>query len=387
MWFDLPIQVQDVTFKPLLETRYRFERRLDRDFDGDKADNRNESFLRLRPGFTFETKSGLSGRVVFQFLDNRVSLDNGAAGTSSNPKDLVEAFVTSATPVGKVTLGRQRFGIGNQRLIGALDWANSGRSWDAIRLQRGSVDAFVGRLTVNPVMNQEVTLGAVAYTGQHGNTSLIYKADKRPDPAATNWTLAHQWSKAQGKNQWAAHAALQRGSVSGKRLEAHALGFSVTMPADAQTTLSFEANLASGGSAANATARTFDQLYPTGHLFYGAMDLQGLRNMVQLGASATRKVGADTTIKLELHKFWLADAKDGWYGAGGGQNGAFRDATGKSGKDVGWEADLTGTKALGKDRTLGAGIGVFVPGSFVRSLAVGRDKTQVWGYVMVSSKF
>ncbi|MBZ0214895.1 MAG: hypothetical protein K8H99_13925, partial [Nitrospirae bacterium] len=86
MWFDLPIQVQDVTFKPLLETRYRFERRLDRDFDGDKADNRNESFLRLRPGFTFETKSGLSGRVVFQFLDNRVSLDNGAAGTSSNPK-------------------------------------------------------------------------------------------------------------------------------------------------------------------------------------------------------------------------------------------------------------------------------------------------------------
>ncbi len=385
MWFELPIQVQDVTFKPLLETRYRFERRIDRDFDGGKADNRTESYLRLRPGFAFETKSGFSGRVVFQVLDNRMSLDSGAPGTSSNPKDLVEAFVTGPTPLGKITLGRQRYGIGNQRLVGALDWVNSGRSWDAVRVQRGLVDVFVGRLAVNPVMNQEVTLGAVAYAGPYGNTSLIYKADKRPNPATTNWTLAHQWSKAHGKNQWAAHAALQRGSAGGKRLDAHAMGVSVSLPADERTTVGFEANVASGGSS-GGTVRTFDQLYPTGHLFYGAMDMQGLRNMIQLGVSATRKIGDETTLKLELHKFWLADARDGWYAASGAQNGAFKDATGKSGTDVGWEVDLTGNRPLGRDKTLGAGIGVFVPGSFVRSLTVGSDKTQVWGYVMVSAK-
>ncbi|MCW5943256.1 MAG: alginate export family protein [Fimbriimonadaceae bacterium] len=380
------MDVGDVRLTPFLETRYRFERRLDRDFDGAKRDDRNDSFLRVRPGFVFETKGGIKGKVTFQFLDNRTSLASGAAGSSSNMKDLAEAYVDAPVSGATMTLGRQKVIVADQRLIGALEWANSSRAWDGLRYRRGGLDVFAGRLAVNPAMNQDAKFGFLSYAQKEGQTVLSLKADSRPTPETTVWTLSHRWTQKHDKDAYQAYGALQQGSVGGKKLEAFAFGAGISRTLDAKTSVSIEGNLASGGGTA-AKTRTFDQLYPTGHQFMGAMDMQGLRNTVHVGAWVDRKLSRDASARVELHRFWLYDAGDAWYSAAGGPNAGFKDATGKRGKDVGWELDLTGSLVLGKDRTLALGVAAFLPGDFTKSFATGASRTQYWAYAMVSARF
>lgn len=386
MAYDIPTDVGDVKLTPFLETRYRFERRLDRDFDELKRDDRNDSFLRVRPGFLFETKGGLKGKVTFQFLDNRASLTSGAPGSATNAKDLIEAYVDVPVSGATMTLGRQKVIVADQRMVGALDWANSGRAWDGLRYRRGGLDFFAGRLAVNPVMNQEAQFGFLSYAQKEGLTMLALKADKRPTPETTVWTLMHRWTQKHDKDAYQAYGALQQGSVGGKKLEAFAFGAGATRTLNATTSVSVEGNLASGGGTAEKT-RTFDQLYPTGHMYMGATDMQGLRNVLHVGAWLDRKLTKDASVRCELHRFWLYDAGDAWYSAAGAANAGFKDATGKRGKDVGWEVDLTGSLALGKDRTLGVGVAAFLPGDFAKKFATGASRTQYWAYAMVSAKF
>lgn len=386
MAYDIPTDLADVKLTPFLETRYRFERRLDRDFDERKLDDRNDSYLRVRPGFLFETKGGLKGKVTFQFLDNRTSLTSGAAGSSTNPKDLIEAYVDVPVSGATMTLGRQKVNVADQRMVGALEWANSGRAWDGLRYRRGGLDFFVGRLAVNPVMNHDARFGFLSYAKGDGQTMISLKADARPVPESTVWTLSHRWTQKHDKDAYQAYAALQQGSVGGKKLEAFALGAGVSRTLDAKTSASIEGNLASGGGTP-AKTRTFDQLYPTGHMYMGATDMQGLRNVLHIGAWLDRKLCKDASARIELHRFWLYDASDAWYSAAGGANAGFKDATGKKGKDVGWEVDLTGTLVLGKDRSLGMGVAVFLPGDFTKSFATGAHRTQYWAFAMVSAKF
>ena len=52
-----------------------------------------------------------------------------------------------------VTVGRQLLAYGDQRLVGALDWANTSRAFDAVKLQlRGNsfkVDVFSAQVVQN----------------------------------------------------------------------------------------------------------------------------------------------------------------------------------------------------------------------------------------------
>ena len=78
--------------------------------------------------------------VVIQFQDSRVfgEESNTLTDGSANQMDLHQAYLRlTASVLGlsvTVTAGRQEVVLGSERLVGAVGWSNTGRSFDALRL-------------------------------------------------------------------------------------------------------------------------------------------------------------------------------------------------------------------------------------------------------------
>ncbi len=88
----------------------------------------------------------------------------------------------------------------------------------------------------------------------------------------------------------------------------------------------------------DGTSHTFNQLYPFGHYYMGWADLVGRQNIHDASAQLYFYPTEWTTVWLQYHHFWLAEAQDALYNAGGA---AYRrDPTGQSGTDVGNEVDI-----------------------------------------------
>ena len=110
-----------------------------------------------------------------------------------------------------------------------------------------------------------------------------------------------------------------------------------------------------------------------------------------LAVGANWKPQKDLTVKAAYHTFSLFDKKDGWYGVGGGLNsgpgGNYIDPAGLSGDQLGSEFDLTAKWQMQPNVALEGGIGIFKPGSFVKSFLGGKREDNFWGYVGISAKF
>ena len=96
---------------------------------------------------------------------------------------------------------------------------------------------------------------------------------------------------------------------------------------------------ASGDADPNdGTSHTFNQLYPFGHYYMGWADLVGRQNIHDANAQLYFYPTHWTTVWLQYHHFWLAEARDALYNPAGA---AYRrDPTGQAGTDVGNEVDL-----------------------------------------------
>lgn len=379
MW-TVPADQAKPIFTPLLELRYRIERRIDRDFNSEKKDNRNDSLLRVRPGMEVKFNPKVTGRAVFQYLDNRSSLDVGIGSVKDN-YDLLEGNVVFVNQKDKWTLGRQKVDLMDQRLLGALEWSNSARSWDGLRFQRDKWDVFAGRLAVNPVPNAEAKLAFASYQEPNGQSTLIFKKDDRPEQSTEVFTFAQQFKGTAASCKWSALGAIQFGKSGGKDLAAYAISARATRSLSKTTDGYVEVDIASGGGSGSKT-RTFDNLYPTNHPYYGIMDMQGLRNMIGLSAALEHRCTPKLSVKFEAHHFWLYDGTDGWYNAAGALNPGFVDAKGGRGTDLGTELDFSGIYSFSPKQQLSAGVGVFIPGQFVKSFAAGHSRNQVWAYIM-----
>lgn len=369
------------------EARLRFERRLDRDFNRASSDNRSDLFQRYRVGLRWKPEGPWSGVVQYQYAHNQAwtRTRNG----SDESSDLFLANVQWQKDGKTVTAGRQRIILGSERLIGALEWVNTARTFDAVRYQDASWDLFAGRIGVQSPLPGSARLGAASYRSKWGQTSLIFKHDKSSAGSVDLWTLAHAYRKMYGEIEFDFEGAYQFGSNLGRTHQAWAYHLQVAKNLDPKTNIQLEWNSASGGPS-TGTSRTFDNLYPTNHKFYGVMDLFAWRNMNQLQLTVTHKPRKDLDLKGRLSTAWLQDARDAWYSAGGrpnvGPSGAFRDATGNSGRNVGWEFDLEANWRRNARESVSAGLGIFNPGGFVKKLA-NDGRAQVFFYLQYGIRF
>ena len=120
--------------------------------------------------------------------------------------------------------------------------------------------------------------------------------------------------------------------------------------------------------------KTFENLFPTNHKFYGYMDFVSLQNIHDVRLSYSLKPTAKTSVSLEGHSFWLANTSDSFYNVGGARRGGIGTTAGAGyginpgySSYVGSEIDLIAGYTPTKYLSFEAGYGHFFRGSYVRS--------------------
>jgi Alginate export len=346
------------------------------------------------------------------FVQLRSSLvDDGRELPTARPIDadeidIEQLFFDVALPVGddKLTLrlGRQNLLFGAQRLIGPLDWTNTRRTFDGARLtyQVGkdiNIDAFLTRPVIVEADEFNDGNGNSTFWGIYGTWNVpqqtlggnakleayVLGLSTRPTASAVDvdtYTIGARLSGAPKPWDYDIEVDYQFGKSGAGDINAYsvALEGGYTFAGAPLTPRVFAGfDYASGDDdATDLDKGTFNQLFPTGHLYFGYIDVIGRANIidvhpgVELTLLANAKYAKKLSLRGDYHVFWRADTNDGLYGVAGN----LTKPAGTSGESfIGSEVDLFLNWQI--DRHLNAYIGYshFFAGDFIDASAADDD--------------
>jgi hypothetical protein len=304
--------------------------------------------------------------------------------------------------------GRLELGFGDGRLVGALPWANTARTFDGARasLTRGSsrLDMFAASVVRVEQDRFDRNIAGNNFYGAYGSvTTLARKLALEPftfwrrqsgvtNETGTRGTMnfgtygLRTFGKSIANFDYDMQLAVQRGSIADGSIAAWAEHYMVgyTIAAALAPRVFAEYNQASGD--ANSTDNrktTFDQLYPTGHDKYGLTDLVGWQNMKHVRAGLDLAMARGWRVTTRYSSYWLADSHDALYNGGGAV--LARSTTGAQGKYVGNEIDAIVSGEVRTGLGFSGGIGHLKPGTFLRNTTPGKPYT--YPYAMLTYDF
>jgi hypothetical protein len=305
--------------------------------------------------------------------------------------------------------GRLELAFGDGRLVGSLPWANTPRSFDGARAMFSRpgyrVDAFAASVVKIDQDRFDRNIPGNNFYGVYSSlTKLAPRANVEPFffwrrqsglktelgvPSTMNFGTVglHAFVRMLHNFDYDTQMAAQSGSVGDESIRAWAghwlAGF--TFASKMLTPRVFaEYNQASGDAKPTDNKKeTFDQLYPTGHDKYGLTDLVGWQNMKHVRGGLELAVAKGWSAATRYNSYWLADAHDALYNGGGAI--LARSPTGTAGSFVGQEIDLIVSGKFPQKINLSAGLGRFVPGTFLKNTTPGRTFT--YPYVMLTHDF
>ena len=275
-------------------------------------------------------------RTSYSLGDNRYTATAAGFGLTEDngPFELQQAYVTLGNlkqfPL-LLKVGRQELVYGEQRLVGSFLWNNSPRTFDAVKVRYQEaffgVDLFTGGVVYNrhdhfnQPNSQDVFSGAYAdFPGLSktlivesyllarnvargivtDNWSLVPAPARFPAPQDLYTTGFRLKSKPKAFGPWdygfegmaqfgdrtlVFPATTVAAALAAPRLGQHAWAFVAqgghTWAASPwEPRLALVVSAASGDrNSADHSSQTFQNLFPTNHLLYGAMDLSGLQNL------------------------------------------------------------------------------------------------------------
>lgn len=258
--------------------------------------------------------------------------------------------------------GRQELLYGAQRLISPLDWSNTRRTFDGVKIfERGKswdVDGFWTRPVpfsqhVNndhnfdhPDPNQEFFgVYATRKDIKDQKLDLYYlRLAKYDGPVPfQNHTFGSRW---EGKYQswlWEIEGGYQFGEFG---VRDHSAGFYTIGGGRKLEQILWDPvvwvyyDWASGDRTPGSGVHgTFNQLFPLGHKYFGWMDLVGRQNIEDWNFQVTVLPHEKLEFVLWWHVFHLQQPRDALYDAAG--NAIRQDLTGAAGRYVGNEADMS----------------------------------------------
>jgi hypothetical protein len=373
-------------------------------------------FTMLRSRFGVRVEPTHSLAVVLQLQDSRVlGTEGNRASSAVDVFDLHQGYLQLVAPWrgSDVALraGRQEIALGNERLVGAVNWSNTGRTFDGARVSlapagangtdRWSVTAFAavmeengrrfgGAVPTAAPAPDHVVLGAYASRGAPAkpgaDVTLLYDggasyrsfadahrttADARvraPLPLAFRLEL-------EGAVQTGAQSYVPvtgapivqsvRAWLAGARV-GHAIG---------RGTATAGIDLLSGDeSPTDGRYSAFGTMFGTNHPFYGLLDVIGdpaattkERGLRDLFATAAHPVTSWLAPRAELHRFTLAAGAE---------------------RRLGVEADLVAPIRLAAGTTLELGYALFRAGPAAEPLGLGADRSyRKWGYAQLRAGF
>lgn len=364
---------------------------------------------RLRLDLTFTL--GKHWRIFVQGQDSQVGGINArpVPAIHEDDFDLRQAYVEVRQAEASgwfFRVGRQELLYGDQRLVGPLNWTNTGRVFDAAKLgyvdKRVAVDVFASSVVVNQDNRFDRHFDGQNFYGAHASflkaipsaqldAYVFWKTAPRVIGEfarvgdADTWTFGGRLNgKAPKYIDYTVEVAGQRGSFASDDIRAAAahgrLGatFSkrVVVPK-----LRLEYNYASGdASPADNVRGTFDQLYPTGHDKYGIIDQVGWKNLHNARIGTSFKPHSRVTVAVDYNSFWLAHRRDGLYDAG--SNLVARIASGAPDAHVAQEIDLQTSVSLTKRVTFDVGFGHWFPGAFWKTATPGAARNFAFSSVV-----
>ena len=408
-----------------VELRHRYEYISDFDFDNTIDDDKGFNLYRARFNFTLQPADEI--KFFSQFQDARIANDSisGSKSSYENWNDLRQLWLQIKSDKLTVdnlglseagfTFGRQELSYGAQRLIGGFNWSNVAQTFDAGKVTLGfekhhlSVDIFGGGKTPakSPREFDDLYDGSsndllggyyAVFTGTGGLTVDQYVLSRNTDGKTVSFGHAGDGevedytigARLKGKVpatrfDYEAEMAEQVGNSGALNVNAQMfigiIGYSFDHPWKPRA--AFEFNYASGDSDKSDGDRgTFDNLYPTNHLFYGYMDFVSLQNInnyrFQLSVKPTDKL----KLQSDLHLIYLDTPKDNLYAAG---RTIKRATTAGAGSHVGNEVDLTGTYKFNKYADILVGYSHLFAGDFLKDTGSADDAD--YGYVQTTLSF
>ncbi|MBK8093766.1 MAG: alginate export family protein [Verrucomicrobiaceae bacterium] len=421
-----PIKYGNLTID--VQEKMRFEIR-DNNFDFNSALNgpQDASWLlqRFRLGLGYDVNPWLKfyvqGQDVREIGGSRPN-DIGTFGAEGDDVfDILKAYVQMGNLKKGIsaTIGRQFLSYGDQRLVGPLEWLNQARTFDAVKFryaaEKYSLDFFVSSPVTftnnmwnqSPFLDNDESLNAM-FSGIYLATQFVpfnlttdfYVYNKRDDgngdffnaSATTDfYTFGTLWKgdpKKLAGWDYSTEMAFQTGTVSGRDLAAFAGNWNVgynwlTHPWKPR--LGVQYNYGSGDSnAADGDIGTFQNLYPTNHLFYGYMDTTGWINMHNPQLNLSFSPTAKLKIMLDYHLYWNATNNDAWRRVNGVL--AVRPIAPAAGSTFrGQELDFTAIYKLNPHVGLQFGYSYFKAGDYLA--ATGASDDAHFGYAQVQIDF
>jgi hypothetical protein len=418
-------------------------------------DNNNAYYLsRLMPRVAYTGKwfaFTLEGRSSYTIGDERYNATAAGKGLSENDPgpDLHQAFVLIGNhkefPL-SLKIGRQELLYGDQRLVGPVKWNNMSRTFDAVKLRWQNrvfgVDLFTGGVVytrgnhLNLSNSQDHLSGAYfnfptllkneiteAYFFARNVERGIVTDDWRGVPAPFRFPGAQDVytaglrvkskPNAYGPFDYGYELMYQFGdrtavfpattvaaALAAPRLAHHAYaavvqgGYTWTQSAH-QPRLALIYSFGSGDkNASDNSSNTFQNLFPTNHLFYGYMDLNSLQNLHDIRVAYTWKPTITSVLALEGHSHYLNHTTDFWYnvagvprnftGAAVGSGGGYRINPSYS-SHVGEELDLVGAWTFKPYAQIEAGTAHYFRGQYIKqSLSAVGSKDASYFYVQLT---
>lgn len=372
----------------------------------------NDSFvlLRARPHLDAKPINGLRIFIQPQFsrafaqeestIASGIDEPGGALPNANNVFDLHQGFVEFERILGSIVsvkVGRQELAYGNERLIGAFGWSNVGRSFDAGKIRLGWETVWVdGFFSWN-----EKAAGNEYFSGLYSSwkirptmtldTYALLLRDNDGDGSAliTSITLGTVGARFDGtawneRIDYNVEGAIQFGKDNPNTHLAYAghAASGYTWGAAWKPRVGIEYNFASGDKPGTAKIERFNNLFPTNHDKYGAIDFASWRNLHDITASFGVKPVEGLLMKLDYHLFLLPEPTDGMYRASGA---LLRAGAAGASHLAGHEVDFLAKYKWNKWVSFLAGYSLFKGGSFFSD--TGTNGTAHFLYAQTAASF
>jgi hypothetical protein len=323
-----------------------------------------------------------------------------------NHGDLLNAFIDFQGRLGPccdeagLRVGRFEMNFGKQRVIGAFDWANTRRSYEGLqgwwKAPTWRLDAFVTRPVVVSIVDFDERDDGAWFAGlYYANTrckdlpweayalflhrdEATFLGETEEEERVTLGVLAGG-PIACTRLDWEVEGAYQFGDFGSQSISAGfvtaELGWKPCV-ACWDPRIAIGADWASGDSdGPGGDLGTYNQLFPTGHLWFGYADAIGRQDVVATRVTVTAKPCDTLTLRGDFHEFWRATEEDAVYTAGGA---VLRTASGSDEFHVGAEVDLTVKWSPNRHWDAEIGWAHVFPGAFIEATGAAGEIDFLW---------
>lgn len=297
--------------------------------------------------------------------------------------------------------GRFEMAFGRERLVSALDWANTKRSFDGVTASYGTTTRSVTAFLTRPVvvrayqLNQRDSTTALfglyssARSARLGLGADLYWIGQQRDSGAGTWngTSGRERRHTIGARVFGplrpapaidleGEYAMQFGQMGSNAIRASMFASQVGYTfrgLGRAPRLYANVDYASGDAAAGGDVETFSQLNPQPHPFLGFADIAGRQNIVDLSGGGTIKLWRTMVGGLDYHTLRRARSTDAFYALSGAVS---RPAAFGTSNDLASEIDLTLRWPIDRHASFLSGWSHVRPGDLIKEAGrlTGADK-------------